>query len=78
MKISQTKEDESYDWESCELYLDKDSNTLFTLDEINKLKDEYKLKCIQHNWIFDEEEYDVNLNNKYKRFLTHDDSFNYL
>ena len=62
-------------WKNGELLYDKDTETLVTKEEIEKIKENDKKIYESNGWPFDESEYDYNSEDDNIRFLTYDKFF---
>lgn len=64
-------------WKNGELLYDRDTETLVTKEEIEKIKEDDKKRYESYNWSFDESEYDYNREDSNIRFLTYDKFFDW-
>lgn len=64
-------------WKNGELLYDKDTETLVTKEEIEKIKEDDKKRYESYNWSFDESEYDYTREDSNIRFLTYDKFFDW-
>lgn len=62
-------------WKNGELLYDKDTETLVTKEEIEKIKEDDKKRYESYGWTFNESEYDYNSEDSNIRFLTYDKFF---
>ena len=64
-------------WKNGELLYDRDTETLVTKEEIEKIKEDDKKRYESYNWSFDESEYDYDREDNNIRFLTYDKFFDW-